>query len=142
MPDAFSERWRPPRRPGAMTAPAALHKSRNTNPHSSGAAHSATDRAEWSFVKDEASGPAVLSQITRNPHAKRGPNTATATWGRCPVRMIAPGRTDAFGACSRNGRSWRTRRLRPKTAFSRFAPVQRPDLEGHVWTAPRRQGFG
>ena len=26
MPDAFSERWRPPRPPGAMTAPAALHK--------------------------------------------------------------------------------------------------------------------
>ena len=33
-------------------------------------------------------------------------------------------------ACFRNGRSWRNQRLQPKPAFSRFASVRRPDLEG------------
>ena len=39
------------------------------------------------------------------------------------------------------GSSWRNPRLQPKTVFSRFPPVHRADLQGHVWTAPLRQGL-
>ncbi len=45
---------------------------------------------------------------------------------------------DAFVACFGNGRSWRNRPLHRKTAFLRFPPVHRADLEGRLpWPDPR-----
>jgi hypothetical protein len=44
-------------------------------------------------------------------------------WARLRVHV-------GFELVSGTGRSWRNQRLQPKPAFSRFASVRRPDLEG------------
>jgi hypothetical protein len=51
-------------------------------------------------------------------------------------------RTDWFEVSFWDGRSWRNCRVLPTSAIWCTPPVHRTDREGHVWTAPRRQGFG
>jgi hypothetical protein len=52
------------------------------------------------------------------------------------LRNVCSGSTGPFIACIRDARSRRNPRIRPKSAFSRFAPLHRPDLVGQVRVTP------
>ena len=62
--------------------------------------------------------------------------------GRCRCDPVSANPGSYVGGRP-NGRNWRNRRLRPKTAFSRFPRVHRPDLEGQqrVDSDPSITGF-
>jgi hypothetical protein len=51
---------------------------------------------------------------------------------RGPNENAWVGGMDSFGACCRNGLCWRNLRIQLKTAFSRFPPLHRADLEGRL----------
>ena len=48
------------------------------------------------------------------------------------LRNVRSGSTGPFIACIRDARPRRNPRIRPKSAFSRFAPLHRPDLVGQL----------
>jgi hypothetical protein len=62
----------------------------------------------------------------------RTPSFVPAATQELVFRMSGVGRTDVFAACFRDGRSWRNRRLQPKTAFSHLPPVHGADLKGQL----------
>src|SRR5262245_34090477 len=58
------------------------------------------------------------------------------------LRSVRSGSTGPFIACLRDARSRRNPRIRSKSAFSRFAPLHRPDLVGQLRVDLRRSIVG
>ena len=79
--------------------------------------------------------PARCNRLAR-PRSRKGRDFAGAIWRGVPHCLISsgPGRGREGFSCScparRKGHFWRGPRRQPKTAFSRFPPVHRADLEG------------
>ena len=58
------------------------------------------------------------------------------------LRNVRSGSTGPFIACIRDARPRRNPRIRPKSAFSRFAPLHRPDLVGQLRVEGGRSRIG